>query len=76
MNLHTIVGTLCGVLFVVDVGWRRAVVSIVLVGGFLTLYFALFSSWVVVAVLLVAAETALRSIRRRRERAAVRPESE
>lgn len=75
VDLHTIVGALCGVLLVVELGWRKAVVTVVLMGVFLTLCFALFSSWVVVAVLLIAASAALRFIRRRRERADARPES-
>jgi esterase/lipase len=36
-HLHTIVGALCGVLLVVEMGYRKAVVTTVLMGGFLTL---------------------------------------
>lgn len=69
--LHGIVGVLCGIVLVAEHGWRRAVVMCLLMSGFLTLAFALFSSWVVVAVLLLVATTVLRFARRRWKRADV-----
>jgi ABC-type transport system involved in cytochrome bd biosynthesis fused ATPase/permease subunit len=56
-------------MLVAEHGWRNAVVLCLLMYGFLTLAFAAFSSWVVVAVLLLVATAAREFVRWRRERA-------
>jgi hypothetical protein len=74
MDLHTIAGSVCGVLLVIEVGWRNGVLVIVLVGAFVVLAFVLFSNWIVVFGLLAVMATALRLARRHRRRADVGPE--
>lgn len=67
--LQAIVGGLGAILLVAEHGWLRVIGLGLLMLGFVTLAFALFSSWVVVASLLLAATAGLDFVRWRRKRA-------